>query len=168
MTAITVTALASATLTGCGSSDPATDSIAIVDPWVKTVDEGMTAAFGEITNNSDGVLVLVSVATDASPTTELHETLPADDATAMMRQKEGGFVLEPGGTLSLEPGGDHIMLMDVTEPITPGDEVDFTLNFEDGTTFDFTAVAKEFAGANEEYEGDTGHHDHGAHGDGDH
>lgn len=156
LTAIATTTLAAATLAGCSSAEDDANVIDIVDPWVKTADEGMTAAFGELTNNTDETAVLVSVSTDASPMIELHETVESD-GVATMQEKDGGFTIEPGDTLTLEPGGDHIMLMGLSEPIAPGDEVDFTLEFADGTTVDFTAVAKEFAGANEEYTGDMDH-----------
>ncbi|WP_084039098.1 copper chaperone PCu(A)C [Demequina sp. NBRC 110053] len=158
-------ALTVAALTGCASAsdDAAGDSgeITITDPWVKAVDEGMTAAFGELTNGTDQAIVLVAASTDASPMIELHETVTGDDGAAMMQQKEAGFTIEPGESLLMEPGGNHIMLMGVEEPIEVGAEVDFTLSFEDGETFEFTAVAKEFSGANEEYEGDHGDMDHG-------
>ena len=141
-------------LTACASSASDDGGITITDPWVKAVDEGMTAAFGEITNDTDEALVLVSASTAASPMIELHETVADDAGTAMMQEKDGGFTIEPGDTLTLEPGGIHIMLMGVEDPIAAGDEVDFTLTFEDGSTVDFTATAKEFSGANEEYAGD--------------
>ena len=47
------------------------------------------------------------------------------------------------------------MLMDVSEPIQPGDTVPITLTFDDGSTLEMDAVAKEFTGADEDY--DDGH-----------
>ena len=61
-----------------------------------------------------------------------------------------------GGSLSLEPGGDHVMLMDLQEPILPGDEVTITL-LTAGGEVETTVVAKEFTGAQEEYVQDHGH-----------
>ena len=49
------------------------------------------------------------------------------------------------------------MLMDLPEPVVAGDELSFTLTFSDDSTLDFTAPAKDYAGANENYEdGDMG------------
>jgi copper(I)-binding protein len=45
------------------------------------------------------------------------------------------------------------MLMGLVSPIKAGDEISFTLTFSDGSTFEFTVPAKDFAGANENYEG---------------
>ena len=38
--------------------------------------------------------------------------------------------LPAGETVALEPGGYHIMLVDVVEPLEDGDEIDVTLTFE--------------------------------------
>ncbi|WP_297082712.1 copper chaperone PCu(A)C [uncultured Demequina sp.] len=157
-----LTFLTVAALAACSPGSDGSDGgeITITDPWVKAVDDGMTAAFGELTNGTDQAIVLVSAATDASPMVELHETVTGDDGAAMMMHKEDGFTIEPGESLVMEPGGNHIMLMGVDEPIEVGAEVELSLAFEDGSTFEFTAVAKEFAGANEEYSGDEDHSDH--------
>lgn len=154
--------LATLSLSACASTGEeveqtpaaAAGDITITDPWVKTAESGMSAAFGKLTNGTDATVVLVSAETPASPMNELHETLADESGGMSMSQKDGGFEIAPGETLTLEPGGNHIMLMDVTEPIVAGDQVDFTLTFEDGSTFDFTADAKDYTGANEEYAGD--------------
>ncbi|MFV0632885.1 copper chaperone PCu(A)C [Demequina sp.] len=151
-----LTLLTAAALAGCSSASEGDGEITITDPWVKSVDEGMTAAFGELVNGTDEPIVLTAAAVDVSPMIELHETVTGDDGMATMQQKDGGFTIEPGESLVMEPGGNHIMLMGVEEPIAAGDELVFTLTFEGGDTFEFTAVAKEFSGANEEYEGDHG------------
>lgn len=153
--------LAALTLAGCGSSSGTTDAAApeptpsaggfsVRDPWVKAADEGMTAAFGTLVNNGPAEVTITGAASDVSPM-ELHE-MAMDDAGAMvMRQKEGGLVVPAGGTHVLEPGGDHLMMMELSKPVKPGDVLAFTLTFADGTTTEFTAVAKPFTGAQESY-----------------
>ena len=82
---------------------------------------------------------------------------------------EGGFPIPAGGELLLEPGGDHIMLMCLTAPLLPGDEVELVLQFEGGTEHPMTANVKDFAGAQENYGGmeepSDGGGEHGAEGD---
>jgi copper(I)-binding protein len=78
-----------------------------------------------------------------------------NDDEMVMQPKEGGIPIPPNDHAHLEPGGYHIMLMDVSEPIQPGDMVPFTLTFDDGSTLQMDAVAKEFTGADEDY--DSGH-----------
>ncbi len=125
------------------------DHLTLADTWVKAADSGMTAAFGVITNTSDHDVTIVGAHSDATSAIELHEVV--DD---VMRPVDGGFVVPAGESLMLEPGGYHLMFMDVPAAIVPGDEVTITLELEDGSELTFTAVAKEFSGGNEEYEGD--------------
>ncbi|MEU4236038.1 copper chaperone PCu(A)C [Actinoplanes sp. NPDC026619] len=155
-----LTALAAAALTlslsACGGSEekaeaaaPPAAELTVKDPWVKAVDSGMTAAFGTLVNNTAADVTVVSAASPASPM-ELHE-MAMQDGAMVMRPKEGGFVIKAGGTHELSPGGDHLMLMQPSAPIKPGDELRFTLTLGDGGTVSFSAVAKPFAGAGESY-----------------
>ncbi len=160
-------AVAAFALTGCATSSStaaedvtAGDSVSISDGWVKSADEGMSAAFGELTNDSDRDITVVSATTEASSMLELHETVENDSGEMVMRQIDGGFVIPAGGSLALEPGGNHIMLMDLTAPLKAGEEVTFVLTFSDESTYEFTAPVKDYSGANETYEGDEMDMDH--------
>lgn len=124
------------------------DHLEIADTWVKTAESGMTAAFGVITNTGDHDVVITAAHSDAAGMVELHEVVDE-----VMRPVEGGFVVPAGQSLTLEPGGLHIMFMDIPAAIMAGDEITITLVLEDGSELEFSAVAKDFSGANEEYEG---------------
>ena len=50
--------------------------------------------------------------------------------------------LPPDQTVSLEPGGLHIMLFDLTAPIAPGDRIPITLTFDDGSTREISAEVR--------------------------
>ncbi|MHA7133695.1 copper chaperone PCu(A)C [Oerskovia turbata] len=128
-------------------------ALSVADPWVKAADGDMTAAFGTLTNASDTEVRIVSAASDAASSVELHETATGADGATVMQEKEGGILLAPGATHELAPGGDHLMLMGLTAPVLPGQDVTVTLTTEDGSTFVLTAPARSFAGANEEYGG---------------
>ncbi|MFV2103893.1 copper chaperone PCu(A)C [Micromonospora sp. LOL_024] len=154
-------------VTGCGSSDDASTAgpspsasasavpsaeagvLGIQDPWVKAADEGMTAAFGTLVNNTDADVTITGASTTVSPT-ELHE-MAMQDGKMVMQAKEAGVVIKAGGEHKFEPGGDHLMLMNLNQPVKAGDELTFTLTFADGRTQTFTAVAKPFTGAQESY-----------------
>ncbi|GAA3453935.1 copper chaperone PCu(A)C [Dactylosporangium matsuzakiense] len=152
-------------LAGCGA-DPATPAapsapapsaaassaaLIVKDPWVKTADSGMSAAYGIVVNTTGKDVVVVSVTSTASPMMELHETTMLDGRMAM-RPKEGGFIIPARSSHEFKPGGDHFMLMDVTTPVRPGDQVTVTLTLKDGATVPFTALGKDFAGGNESYQ----------------
>ncbi len=134
---------------------PAADTAAAVtvaDPWVKTAESGMTAVFGTFGTTGPAPVTVMSATTSASPRTELHEVVTGADGTMIMRPKADGFVLEPGAPHVLAPGGDHIMIMDLTSPIRPGDQVEVTLTLSDGSTIPFAALAKETSGGEENYD----------------
>lgn len=160
---------------GCGGGDagpaaepadaPQEKALTIADPWVKASDEGMTSAFGILVNDGTDDLRIVSSESSMSTVVELHEVVMTD-GEMLMREKADGFVVPAGGEHLLEPGADHLMLMDLTAPIAPGDDVDFVLTLDDGSTFEFTAQAKDFAGGDEDYQPDDegaldGDDDHG-------
>jgi copper(I)-binding protein len=153
-------------LTGCATESapaesktvPAGDVVAIEDAWAKSAEEGMSAAFGTLMNNGDDDVTVVSVSSDASTMLELHETVENEAGEMVMREIAGGFVIPAGGRLALEPGANHIMMMDLIAPLVAGDEVTFTLTFDDDSTYEFSAPVKDYSGANENYE-DGGEHE---------
>ncbi|PPG55544.1 hypothetical protein C5C27_14375 [Rathayibacter sp. AY2B7] len=161
----TLSALSAAALlalTGCsaGASGgtsaevaPAATEVSITDGWVKAADSGMSAAFGELENSGTEDVTVVSATSAASSELELHETVANESGEMVMRAKESGFTIPAGGSLELAPGGNHIMLMDLAAPIVAGDEVTVTLTFSDDSTTEFTVPARDYAGANENYEG---------------
>ncbi|MFV0375212.1 copper chaperone PCu(A)C [Microbacterium sp.] len=172
--AVVAAAALAIALTGCASDTSTTtagdttaavttaaEQVTITDSWVKAAEEGtMTAAFGEVSNAGDADVTVTAVSTDAAPMVELHETVADDSGEMTMRQIEGGFVIPAGGTLTLEPGGNHIMLMSLPATIAAGDDIAFTMTFSDDSTLEFTAPAKDYAGANENYDdGESMNHD---------
>lgn len=155
-------ALLSAGLAACaeasppvvGASAPARASTAagvvgVRDPWVKAADTGMTAAFGTLVNEADTDVTITGATTEVSAM-ELHE-MTMKDGKMVMRAKPGGIVLRAKSSHVLQPGGDHLMLMDVRRPVRAGDELTITLTFADGRTQAFPAVVKPFTGAQESY-----------------
>lgn len=165
--------------TGGAASDgsgTSAEGLTLVDPWVKAAEEGMTSAFGTLTNATGRALQLISASTPSAGMVELHETMGDGSGGMSMQEKEGGFPIPDGGDLVLEPGGDHLMLVDLAAPLRPGDEVELTLQCEDGTELVVTVTVKDFAGAQEHYdpEGSAGsgasdsggkHDGHAEHGD---
>ncbi|MGC4890558.1 copper chaperone PCu(A)C [Micromonospora sp. DT227] len=136
-------------VTAATSASPATGVLGVRDPWVKAADKGMTAAFGTLVNDGDTDVTITKAATEVSPM-ELHE-MTMKDGKMVMQPKQGGIVVKARSRATLEPGGDHLMLMNISKPVRAGDELSFTLTFADGRTQTFSAVAKPFTGAQESY-----------------
>lgn len=173
-----VVAGAALALAGCGSSKPENQAstsaheeansspVETKDMWIKAAKDGMTAAFGTVTNTSGEDLTLTGGKSGHADVVEMHETV-SDGAGGMeMKHKEDGFTIKPGESKTFEPGGDHIMLMKMTKAIEPGEKITITVTSSQGDIpLEFTA--KEFTGAKENYApGDHGDHsEHGGHGD---
>ncbi len=128
-------------------------SVTISDAWVKAADSGMSAAFGTLHNSSHADVTLTGATSPASSMLQLHETVADASGAMVMKEKAGGFVIPAGGDLVLQPGGNHIMLMDLSAPLKAGAETLFMLTFSDGSTAEFTAPVKDYSGANENYQG---------------
>lgn len=153
--------LSAGLLAACGGEEADTDqaaetaestaaeSVTITDAWVRATEEDMSAVFGVLENDSGTEAHLVAAESDLAMT-ELHEVVEADGEMVMQEIPEG-FSVPAGGEHELAPGGDHIMLMGLSDPIVAGDEVVVTLHFEDGSELEVTAVAKDFEGGDEEY-----------------
>lgn len=157
-------------LSGCSTSTSAADSpsagsgvsttapaaaarqaeLTLDSGWVKA-GSGMTAAFGTITNHSSAPVTIVKGSSDQAGMVALHTMEKQTDGTMKMTEKKGGFVIPAGGNLSLNPGGDHIMLMDVSGELANGQQVALDMVAADGTTFAWSVPVRSFAGAQETY-----------------
>ncbi|MDV2477822.1 copper chaperone PCu(A)C [Rhodococcus zopfii] len=140
---------------GCGSEDTApttaADTIVVSSAWTKAAESGMTGSFAELENTGDQDVQVVAVSSPVSSRSELHEMAPGADGGMAMRQMDGGLTIPAGGEHSLAPGADHLMLMDLLEPVTPGTEIALTLTFSDGSSTEFTSQVRDFAGGREKY-----------------
>ena len=136
--------------------------------WAKATDTDMSGAFGTLRNTGDVDVRITGVSSPISEVVEMHEMVPGGSGM-QMQEKEGGFVIPAGGELFLEPGKEHFMFMDLTEPITTGQVIPLVLEFDDGSDQQVTVTARDFKGGEEEYVGgDTSHdeHEEGANHDG--
>jgi copper(I)-binding protein len=153
LVAVAAVLAACGSVSGAASStspSPSSGAITAGDPWVKTAPSGMTAAFLTLTNSSDTADVLVSASTPAAGMVQLHEMV-MQDGQMVMQQKKDGITVPARGTAVLEPGGNHIMLMELAGPIEVGEKVAITLTFRSGATLQVEAAARDFDGGNESY-----------------
>ncbi len=100
--------------------------------YVRAVPPGhsISAAYLTLHNNSSSAVQLDSAQTDSAGTTELHQSRQQD---GVMRMRAAQQVEIPAGAeYRLQPGGDHLMLIDLKQPLNAGDEVRLQLNFSDG------------------------------------
>jgi periplasmic copper chaperone A len=108
---------------------PAAAQVTIADAWVRGTVPGQkaTGAFMQLTSAAD--TTLVSVASPAAKVAEIHEM--AVDGGVMKMRALGKLALPAGKTVALKPGGYHLMLMDLTQPLKEGETIPVTLTFVD-------------------------------------
>lgn len=82
---------------------------------------------------------LVSVNSPDANMVQIHESR-IESGMMMMGELREGLPLPAGETVALEPGGNHLMLMGVKEPLVAGDTVALTLTFESSPPVEVTAT----------------------------
>ncbi len=82
-----------------------------------------------IINSGGAVDRLISAKSAASKSVELHETTE-EGGVMKMRPVPGGFEIPANDRLELKPGGKHLMLIDLTAPLTVGQQIEIILNFD--------------------------------------
>ena len=104
--------------------------IQVRHPWARATPPGATVAAGylEIRNNGKDADRLLSASTPAAKRVELHVTEHSNHI-AKMRQLRA-FEVPGRERLALSPGGAHLMLVDIVQPLKKGERFPLTLRFE--------------------------------------
>jgi copper(I)-binding protein len=82
-----------------------------------------------ISNSGDEADALTGGETDRAERVEVHEMI-VENQTARMQPVDGPLPIPAGETVTLEPGGLHIMLVNLTDDNVVGDVFEITLTFE--------------------------------------
>jgi copper(I)-binding protein len=124
------------------SSAFAAGHIMVDDPYVRAVPPGQpnSAAFMTIMNHGDSPVALVSASSNAAKVVELHTHVHEDGMMKMRRIDK--IDVPAGGSTALEPGGLHVMLIDLTQELKPEDKVAITLEFSDGSSQELEAPVR--------------------------
>lgn len=88
-----------------------------------------SAAYFTIENRGNHPIMLTAVTTPVAGRTELHRTV-VENEVARMEPVEEGVEIADDESLSFEPGGYHVMLLDLTQDLRPGDYIALTLSFD--------------------------------------
>ena len=132
-----------------------TGSLEITDYWVKSSEMstvgGMTAVYGTITNNTDKDVVLVGGATEVAGIVEVHE-MSMIGGEMKMQEIDGGLLIPAGKSVTLKPGGDHLMLMMLKADVVAGETIAVTFDFEGADDITLSdVIGKPAEGGDEEY-----------------
>ena len=94
------------------------------------------AAFLQIENHSEYADRLISAKSSIAEVTELHAHIHEGDVMRMV--KVDSIDVPAHGQLTLEPGGYHIMLIDLKQPLVAGEQLLLTLQFEQAGQMDIS------------------------------
>ncbi len=118
-------------------------NISVTDAWARATMPGQPVSGAYMQIQADADARLLSVSSSVVPRVEVHE-MNMDGGVMHMREVKA-IDLPKGKTVSLEPGGFHIMLMNLKKPIAAGDVIPLTLVVESGgkrQTVEVKAVAR--------------------------
>ncbi|MGA1376475.1 MAG: copper chaperone PCu(A)C [Steroidobacteraceae bacterium] len=108
----------------------AASPITIERPWARASAPGQTVGGGFMTILHQGATEdrLVSATTPIARDVQIH-TMNMDGGVMRMRPIEGGLAIPAGGRVVLQPGGLHLMFMELSAPLVAGSSFPVTLRF---------------------------------------
>jgi len=121
--------------TGAHATDYDVGSIHVAAPWARATPKAASAgaAYLAVTNNGTTPDRLSCAGSEAAAQCQIH-TMTMDNGVMKMRPLAGGIEIKPGETVTLKPGSDHMMLMNLKHPLEAGKTVEATLQFEKAGT----------------------------------
>jgi periplasmic copper chaperone A len=108
----------------------AAGSINVKDAWVRLPPPGSQVGAAYLTLEPKLNMILTSAKSPVAKTVELH-SMSMNDGVMQMRHLDK-LTLEAGKAVKLEPGGLHLMLIDLNKPLKIGDKVPLDLKFTHG------------------------------------
>jgi hypothetical protein len=111
----------------------AAEAVDVSGAYARAVPPGQPngAVFMEVTNGGGEAHALVAAESPVAETVELHSHRMEEGMMRMRREER--IDLPPGETVAFAPGGLHLMLIGLNRQLEPGQQLDLTLIFEDGS-----------------------------------
>ena len=126
--------LAAGLLFSAGVLAAAADNVSVQDAYVRLAPPNApaTGAFMVIKNNGDKDVKVLKADNPVSKVTELHTHL--NEGGVMKMRPVPSIEVKAKGQAVLQPGGLHVMMIDLKAPMKEGDVVPITLTFDDGSS----------------------------------
>lgn len=117
------------------AADYTAGTLVIRAPWARATPQGAAAgaAYLTVTNKGRTPTRLNCLSSEAAAHCQVHQIIVHDGVT-QMRPVAGGLQVAPGQTVTLKPGGYHIMLIQLRHPLQQGKTFAATLQAGDGAT----------------------------------
>ena len=129
------------TLSLCAASAVA-ESLTSDDLWLRESVPGAEngAGFGTFHNPTDEDIVVVGASSSASTDVELHRHVHQQGQMSM--EQIESLTIPAGESVELRPGGYHLMLMQLHEPLNTDDEHSVVLQLNNGERVEFIVQVK--------------------------
>ncbi len=117
--------------TGAQAHDTVTElgALRLVNPWTRAAGQGMQGGgFFVIRNTGATPDKLLAATSPAAGRLELHTHVR--DGDVMRMRPVADIPVPANGEVTLQPGGLHLMLIGLTQPMNAGQSVPVTLRFE--------------------------------------
>jgi periplasmic copper chaperone A len=112
-------------------------SIHISQPWSRATPKGAASGAGYMTLTNKGTAPdrVSCVSDDASTQCQIH-SMTMEGGVMKMRPVDGGLEIKPGESVTLRPGGNHMMFLALKRQLEQGQTVKVTLKFDHAGTID--------------------------------
>jgi copper(I)-binding protein len=116
-------------------------ALVVRDAWIRqTPGSDVAAVYLTLQNPTKQPITVVGIESPAATHAMIHET-KTEGGISKMRAHEQ-LVIAPGETVKFEPGGLHVMLHGLTQPLAVGQSVPLVLQLADGTRISAAAVVR--------------------------
>jgi len=113
------------------AADVKAGDLVITQAWSRATPSGAKIGSGYLTIENKGATVdrLIGGSAEAAGKVEVHQ-MTMKNGVMTMRPVDNGLAIDPGKTVKLAPGGYHLMIFDLKQPLKQGEKLPVTLDFE--------------------------------------
>lgn len=107
------------------------NAIEFIEPWIRSVPQVSpnSAAYVEIKNGTQKSVNLTGIQSQLADRIEIHG-VETDDSGTMKMFKLDQVAIPPSESAQLAPGGNHIMIFGLNQPLNSGEMVTMLLSFD--------------------------------------
>jgi len=114
------------------AAGPALAEVHLSSAWIRALPptQPVTAAYLEVMNHGQQAVTITGASVEGAGRVEMHTSEEVDGTVRMSRLSD--LTVAPGQTVSLAPGGAHLMLFDLSAMPRPGDTRKICLSLASG------------------------------------
>lgn len=116
-------------------------SLVVQNAWLRaTPGSDVAAAYLTVRNVSTATVTITGIESPIARHAMIHETTTQNGQSRMRPHEQ--LVIAPGSTVKFEPGGLHIMLHDLKQPLAVGQTVPLTIKLSGASALQVTATVR--------------------------